>query len=123
MSIYNLDYFFNPGRIAVIGADDKPGSAGYTIFRNLIGEGYKGIVYPVNPKSDAIQGVEAYKKLSDISKEIDLVIVAQECTENILEILEECGQKRVKGVILFCSDFRTKHYLGMHSDFNFCEFF
>ncbi|MCS7215359.1 MAG: GNAT family N-acetyltransferase [Thermodesulfovibrio sp.] len=108
MSIYNLEYFFNPKRIAVIGADDKPGTIGYTVFRNLIGEGYRGIVYPVNSKYDSIQGVEAYKSLSDISKEIDLAIVSKDCEPNILETLEECGQKGVKGVILFCPDFRTK---------------
>ncbi len=108
MSIYNLDYFFNPRRIAVIGANDTPGSIGYTVFRNLIGEGYRGIVYPVNPKADSVQGVESYKTISDISKEVDLVVLAEECGANILDTLEECGQKGVKGVILLCPDFRTK---------------
>jgi acetyltransferase len=108
MSIYNLDYFFNPKRIAVIGADDKPGTVGYTVFKNLIGEGYHGIVYPVTSKTDSVQGVEAYKSLSDISKEIDLAILASECDEAILNALEECGKKGVKGAILLCPDFRTK---------------
>jgi acetyltransferase len=114
MSIYNLEYFFNPRRIAVIGADDKPGSIGYTVFRNLIGEGYRGIVYPVNPKTDSVQGVEAYKNLSDISKDIDLVVLAEECSSNVLTVLEECGQKAVKGVILLCPDFRTKVREAIH---------
>lgn len=108
MSIYNLEYFFNPKRIAVIGADDKPGTIGYTVFRNLIGEGYRGIVYPVNSKYDSVQGVEAYKSLSDISKDIDLAIISKDCDSNIIDTLEECGQKGVKGVVLFCPDFRTK---------------
>lgn len=108
MSIYNLEYFFAPRRIAVIGADDKPGTIGYTVFRNLIGEGYRGIVYPINSKYDSVQGVEAYRYLSDVKKEIDLAIVATECSHEILNILEECGSKGVKGVILFCPDFRTK---------------
>ncbi len=114
MSIYNLDYFFNPRKIAVIGADDRPGTIGYTVFRNLIGEGYRGIVYPINSKYDSVQGVEAYKSLSDISKEIDLAIVAKDCEANILETLEECGTKGVKGVILFCPDFRTRVKDAMH---------
>ncbi len=108
MSIYNLEHFFNPKRIAVIGADDKPGTIGYTVFRNLIGEGYRGIVYPVNSKYDSVQGVEAYHSLSSISKDIDLVIISKDCDSNIIENLEECGQKGVKGVILLCPDFRTK---------------
>ncbi|MEN2985975.1 MAG: GNAT family N-acetyltransferase, partial [Thermodesulfovibrionaceae bacterium] len=108
MSIYNLEYFFNPRRIAVVGANDIPETVGYTIFRNLIGGDYKGIVYPVNPKSDSVQGVEAYRSLSDISKDLDLVFVAEDCEENILNILEECGQKSVKGVVLLCPDFRVR---------------
>ncbi|MGC8937688.1 MAG: GNAT family N-acetyltransferase [Thermodesulfovibrio sp.] len=114
MSIYNLEYFFNPKRIAVIGANDRLGSIGYTVFRNLIGEGYRGIVYPVNSQTDSVQGVEAYKSLSDISKEIDLVVLAEECGTGILNVLEECGQKGVKGVILLCPDFRTKIKEAMH---------
>jgi len=50
MGIENLDKVFKPKSIAVIGASDKVGSAGYRIFRNLIGSGYDGIVFPVNPK-------------------------------------------------------------------------
>lgn len=114
MSIYNLEYFFNPRRIVVWGANDTTGSIGYTVFRNLIGEGYRGIVYPVNPDSDSVQGVEAYKRLSDISKEIDLVVVAEECSSRILDVLEECGQKGVKGVVLLCPDFKTKVKDAMH---------
>lgn len=108
MSLYNLDYFFNPRRTAVIGANDIQGTPGYTVFRNLTGEGYKGVVYPINPKINSVQGVEAYRSLSDIPKEIDIAVFAEECIGNFLETLEECGQKGVKGVILFCPDFRTK---------------
>jgi len=50
MGIENLDKVFKPKSIAVIGASDKVGSAGHRIFRNLIGSGYDGIVFPVNPK-------------------------------------------------------------------------
>ena len=45
-----LKVLFNPKTIAVIGATDSPDRVGYALMRNLIGQGYNGIVYPINPK-------------------------------------------------------------------------
>ncbi len=106
MSVKNLDLLFNPKRIAVVGADDDPSSIGYNVFKNLLGQGFKGSVYPVNPRYEAIQGVESYSKITEINKDIDLAILAISPPE-ILSILEECGQKNVKGVIIFCPDFKN----------------
>ena len=45
-----LDALFLPQTVAVIGAKDDPGSVGSTILHNLIAGGFKGRLYPVNPK-------------------------------------------------------------------------
>jgi acetyltransferase len=50
MGAQHLDKVFKPKSIAVIGASEKVGSAGYRIFRNIIGSGYNGIVFSINPK-------------------------------------------------------------------------
>jgi acetyltransferase len=105
VSVKNLDFFFNPRRIAVIGACEDKSSMGYNIFRNLLGKGFKGSVYPVNPLVEAVQGVEAYPKITDIKRGIDLAIVAVP-PQDIPERLEECGLKGVKGVIILCFDFK-----------------
>ncbi|MGO9379996.1 MAG: GNAT family N-acetyltransferase [Dissulfurispiraceae bacterium] len=107
MSIKNLDAFFNPKRIAVIGAAEDPKAIGASIFGNLIGKGYKGAVYPVNSRLETVRGVEAYRKITDIQREIDIAILADTGENVILEQLEECGQKGVKGVIILCPDY---HY-------------
>ncbi len=104
MSIRNLEFFLNPKRIAVIGASEDPHSAGYSILRNMIGKGFRGVVYPVNPSSESIQGVQAYKTISEIPHAVDLAIVAKP-VEEILASLEECGRKGVKGVSIVCPDF------------------
>src|SRR5512135_506409 len=106
MAIKNLEAFFNPKRIAVIGADEDPKALGASVFGNLIGKGYKGAVYPVNSKLETVRGVEAYRKITDIQRDIDLAILADSC-DLMLEQLEECGQKGVKGVIILCPDY---HY-------------
>ena len=61
MSIRNLDKIFDPRRIAVIGANETPNSVGSTVFRNLVASDYRGVVYPVNPKYETVQGVRAYQ--------------------------------------------------------------
>ena len=107
MSVKNLEYFFNPRRIAVIGACEDKSSIGYNIFKNLLGKGFKGSVYPINPRVEAVQGVEAYSKITDIQREIDLAILAIPPQE-IPEVLDGCGIKGVKGVIIFCFDFKQR---------------
>lgn len=104
MSIKNLEVFFNPKRIAVVGASEDPESAGYFILRNMIGKGFKGVVYPVNPQLESVQGVEAYKTISAIPHSVDLAIFAIPFKE-IIPALEECGKKGVKGVSIICPDF------------------
>jgi acetyltransferase len=107
VSIKNLEVFFNPKRIAVIGASEDPDSPGYFILRNMIGKGFSGVVYPVSPSSESIQGVEAYKTVNHIQTPVDLAILSNP-VEEILTTLEECGQKGVKGVSILCPDFETR---------------
>jgi len=107
MSIKNLEVFFNPKRIAVVGASEDPESPGYFILRNMIGKGFRGVVYPVNPKLESVQGVEAHKTVSAIPHPVDLAVLAVPF-EEILPTLEECGRMGVKGVSIICPDFALK---------------
>jgi acetyltransferase len=107
MSIKNLEVFFAPKRIAVVGASEDPASPGYFILRNMIGKGFRGVVYPVNPGLESVQGVEAYKTVSAIPHPVDLAILAVPF-EEILPTLEECGTMEVKGVSIICPDFEVK---------------
>lgn len=107
MSIKHLDAFFNPRRIAVLGASEDKNVLGYHIFRNLIGKGFKGVVFPVNSGSEAIQGVEAYRTIGAITHAIDLAIVTLP-PEELAGALDDCGQKNVKGVVIATPDFEQK---------------
>jgi acetyltransferase len=104
MGIEGLDKIFNPERIAVIGASNKPGSVGFTLLNNLIGVGFKGFVYPVNPYSPSIQGVTAYPSVQKIPWQVDLAIVATPA-HIVPQVVEECGESGVTGVIIVSSGF------------------
>jgi len=105
MGVENLDYIFKPKSIAVIGASNTVGSAGYRVFRNLIGSGYEGVVYPVNPKYDSIQGVQAYLSVTNLPKVADLAIISTPA-QTVLDIVEQCGKKGIKGILIISAGFK-----------------
>jgi len=102
--IEGLDKIFNPKRIAVIGASNQEGSVGFRLFNNLIGVGFRGFVYPVNPFSPSIQGVTAYPSVKKIPWQVDLAIVATPA-HIVLPVVEECGESGITGIIIVSSGF------------------
>jgi len=105
VSIENLDKIFHPHRVAVIGASDKTSSVGYTVLRNLIGSGFQGVVYPVNPKRESVQGVQAYKDIPSLPHAPDLAVI---CTpaHTAPGIIRECGEAGTRGIVLISAGFR-----------------
>ena len=99
MSVEHLDKIFKPKSIAVIGASNKISSPGYNIFKNLIGSGYEGVVYPINLNNESIQGVQAYKSVNDLPKVVDLAIIATP-SSIVIDIVEECGKQGIKGILI-----------------------
>ncbi len=71
----SLEKVFNPRSIAVIGASEVPGKASERRTKSLLEGGYKGEVYLVNPKRSEIFGRKAYSSITEIDKEIDLVMI------------------------------------------------
>ncbi len=99
----NLDYFFRPRGIAVIGASNDPLKLGYEVFKNL--KKYKdGTVYPVNVKDEVVQGVRAYKNVKEIPDEVDLAIIVVP-KKFVKQTLIDCGEKGVKGAVIITAGF------------------
>jgi acetyltransferase len=98
----NLNSFFNPKKIAVIGASNRDDSAGGKILRNLLGS-YKGSVFPVNPFHLEIQGIAAYPSICRVPERIDLAIIATP-SHTIPQIVEECGKAKVQSIIIVSAD-------------------
>jgi acetyltransferase len=105
MTASKLDKIFKPKSIAVIGASETIGSAGYRIFRNLIGSGYDGVVFPVNNKRESIQGVQAYPTINDVPKVVDLAIIATPASV-VCDIVEQCGIRGIKGILIISAGFK-----------------
>jgi len=71
-----LSEFFNPRGVAVIGASEKKGNPNNQIFKYSMEVSLNGKVFPINPKADKIEGVDAYKSLLDIPDPVDLIVMA-----------------------------------------------
>ncbi|MFH0848481.1 MAG: GNAT family N-acetyltransferase [archaeon] len=105
MSFESLRKIFDPKSVAVIGASDREGSIGATILKNMTTFGFKGPVYPVNPRKPELMGLRAYAAVSEIPGEVDLAIIATPAA-TVPDIVEECGRKGIEGVIIISAGFK-----------------
>ncbi len=99
-----LDVFFNPRTVAVIGASRDPTKVGYQILYNLK-QKYRGKIYPVNPHAKKILGLKCYKSVLDIKDDVDLAIISVPAPV-VLSVVDECGRKGVKGLIVISAGFK-----------------
>jgi acetyl coenzyme A synthetase (ADP forming)-like protein len=107
-SVKQLDAFFNPCSVAVVGATKKINKAGYVILKNFVENKrrgiFKGEVFPVNPHEDYILGFRCYPSVTKIPEKLELVIIV--VPANIVpEIMEDAASKKVKTVIIISSGF------------------
>ena len=94
----NLEYLFKPRSVAVIGASRDKSKIGHKLLLNIIGSGYSGKIYPINPNAEKILDYPAYESVLEIKGEVDLacIVIPAKFT---FEAVKECSQKKVK----FCS--------------------
>ena len=105
MGTRELERIFNPRRIAVIGASDREDSLGGKVLRNLVGVGFKGAVFPVNPFRPTVQGMTAYPNIGKIPWQVDLAIIATPA-HTVPQIVEECGKAGVGGIVILSAGFK-----------------
>jgi len=105
MGIRKLNSIFRPQRIALIGVPANPESVGGLTLRNLVGGGFRGVVYPVNPKYEAVMGIPCFPSVKSLPKVPDLAVITTPA-EVVPEIVEECGEVGIKGIIIMSAGFK-----------------
>lgn len=105
MSVRNLDAIFRPSSIAVIGASNSVGSVGFTLWQNVATSGFSGEVFPINPKHDRVQNTRAFASIKQVPLAPDLAVI---CVPALVvpEVVQECGEAGVRGVIIISAGFR-----------------
>lgn len=96
--------FLSPRSIAIIGASDKEGSVGRAITSNIM-KGYTGKIYPISASRDTVFDKKAFKSVLDVPGSIDLAVIVTP-NKTVPPLLEQCGKKKVKGVVVITAGFK-----------------
>jgi len=99
-----LDAILRPKSVAVVGASATPGKIGYTVVNNLIKDGYTGKIYPINPTATEILGLKVYPSVLDVPEPIEAAVITVPA-KFVAPVVEECGKKGIKGLIVITSGF------------------
>ncbi len=100
--VINLDKFFNPKTIAIIGASSNPEKLGYYPLFNC--QKFSGKIYPVTLHAKEILGYKCYKALMDIPDQIDLAVIVLPAG-GAPHAVRECGWKGIKNVVIYSGGF------------------
>ena len=102
----DLKRMFNPQSVAVVGAKQIDPNLTYLgMFGAIQHFGYKGRLYPINPKLPVINGVKAYKCLSELPETVDLVVISVPAPA-VPDVLRECAETGNKNIHIFTAGFK-----------------
>jgi acyl-CoA synthetase (NDP forming) len=96
---------FHPESIAIFGASSNRMKSGFRYLNELIRAGFRGRIYPINPKEKEILGIKAYPSILECPESVDYAIFSVPARD-VPRLIEECGQNGVKAIQLFTAGFR-----------------
>ena len=102
--VEQMDSIFRPGSIAVIGASKTPPKWGYKMVSLPLETGFRGPIYPVNPKETEICGLTCYPTTRDIPYDVDMAVIVVPAAV-VPQAMADCVAKGIKGVVLITADF------------------
>ncbi|MCI4330531.1 MAG: acetate--CoA ligase family protein [Thermoplasmata archaeon] len=100
-----LAELFEPKSIAVIGASNRPDSVGFSLFRNILTSGFRGVVYPVNPGWKSVSGVRCYPSVEELPEtpELGVIIVP---APKVSPVADALGRRGTRGVVVISAGFK-----------------
>jgi acetyltransferase len=104
MSIRNLDFAFKPRSVALIGASERPFSVGRKLLENLVGAGFAGPVFPVNPHLDRVLDLPAYRSIAALPDAPDLAVIASPAA-TVPALIDELGRRGTKAAVVISAGF------------------
>ena len=105
MPIKKLNSIFRPKRIALIGVSNDPKSVGGITLKNLVGGGFSGVVYPVNPKREAVLGIPCFPDVKSLPKTPDLAVIMTNA-KIVPQLVKDCGEAGIHGIIILSAGFK-----------------
>ncbi len=102
---HRLDELFRPRSVIVVGASDRLGTVGASVFRNILASNFRGVAYPVNPSWRSVSGVRCYPRIADVPEPADLGVVIVPAP-SVPPVIDELAERGVRGVVVISSGFR-----------------
>ena len=102
--MYTLRKMFDPSIVALIGATERQGAVGRTIFENLLSSTERR-AYPVNLHEEKVLERQAVPSIAQVPGPVDLAIIATPAA-TVPGLVEECGSAGVKGVVIISAGFK-----------------
>lgn len=99
MTIRNLHHAIDPKSLAVIGASSRDGSLGRVVIDNVLAMGFKGEVWPVNPKYSEIAGRRCYSRVADIPGVPDLAVIVTP-PKTVPGLIRALGEKGTRAAVV-----------------------
>lgn len=95
---------FSPRSIAFIGASNTVTKWGFLILFNLLDGGYRGNIYPINPREDEVMGIRTHPSVLDVPGEIDLAMVVVPPPQ-VLPVIKQCVEKQIPAGVVITAGF------------------
>jgi acetyltransferase len=111
MSVRNLGAIFQPRSVALIGASRREGSVGHVTLRNLLGGGFGGPIWPVNPHAAELLGARVYPDIAGLPGAPDLAIVATP-PEGVAETVRDLAARGTRGIVVLSAGFAELGAVG-----------
>jgi len=118
-TVSDLEKIFHPRSVSIIGASSKEGSFGRMFLEGLIRIGFREI-YPVHPRETELLGLKAYQSMKDIPHDVDVAILMTP-PDSTLQVVQDCAEKGMKGIIVFTAGFGEKGAEGKKIEQEICR--
>ncbi len=100
----DIKYLFEPRSVAVVGASASSDKVGYKVVENILSGGYKGKVYPINPKGGEVLGLPMFKSLAEIKEPVDMACISVPA-KFVMDSVKDCAVNGVKFIPIITSGF------------------
>ncbi|WP_127471069.1 bifunctional acetate--CoA ligase family protein/GNAT family N-acetyltransferase [Thiomicrorhabdus aquaedulcis] len=107
MGPHYLSKLFKPNSVAIFGASDRPESVGANALQNMLKAGFKGAIYPINPKHATVQNQVCYASIADVPQVPELVVIATPA-HSIASIIQACGEQGVANAVILSAGFEDE---------------
>ncbi len=103
-SVTQLDAALRPRSVAVIGASTAAGKLGHEVFKNIRDGGFKGPIYPINPKAESILSLRCFPGIKETPEAPDLAVVIVPA-RMVPQTIQDCGERGVRSAVIITGGF------------------